>query len=132
MYTCFHTGQTCPVTQPMLSTSVYCQSPTGITLNYTCNHPGSTVIWDSSVFSSNGELTINVGNSNNPNVNLNPAVTGVIVGEMHSTDMSCINSTLTFTGSNLVSLDGTTLTCRPGDSDTVTISISESPSVDMS
>ena len=126
VYACFHTGQACPVTQPTISTSVRCQSPTDITVNYTCNHAGGTIIWASTIFRSPGEFTTSFGSANNPDVLLDSGVTGVMAAEMHTTESDCINSTLTITGSNLLSLDGKSLTCREGgNSHTITISISE-------
>ena len=122
----FHTGQTCPVTQPTISTSVRCQSPTDITVNYTCNHADIVIIWASTILGGTGEITVSTGSANNPDVPLDSGITGVMAAEMHTTGSGCINSTLTITGNNLISLDGKSLTCRQGgNSHTVNISISE-------
>ena len=110
----FDTGQQCPVTQPTITSDVICQvsqqssrSPLwGV--SYTCNDPGGTIYWTGSIIAH--EVTI-AAQSGETVVSLT-GVSGLSVTETHTTESSCINSTLTFTGDNLAALDGATLNCR--------------------
>ena len=117
-----YAGQ-CPVSQPAISSSVVCDT-SGVTLTYICNVPGVFLIWTSSLFSAgNNEFSVISSNGNNPSVGL--AVSGVTAMETHP-QSSCLNSTLTFSGTNLTALNGVTLKCRENDiaiNDTVTISV---------
>ena len=101
------------MTQPTITPDVLCQvSPPpsqGPTwgVSYTCNDPGDIIFWFGSILV--GEVTITPGSRTTvPGL----AVSGVNVSESHTSQDSCINSTLTFTGSNLAALNGGTLTCR--------------------
>ena len=123
---CFcHTGQQCPVTQPTITAYVICPvspppsqgPPWG--LSYTCNDPGDFVIWSSSFISGDFGVTYMSGESI-PSL----TVRGVYVIERHTSDSSCINSTLTFTGTNLTALNGTSLNCKSGPASSSTIRIS--------
>ena len=107
-------GQECPVTQPTITSDVVCQvSPTfsqnplqGV--SYTCNDAGGIIYWTGSIIAH--EVTI-AAQSGQTVVSLT-GVSGVSVTETHTTESSCINSTLNFTGDNLAALNGATLNCR--------------------
>ena len=118
-----HAGQ-CPVSRPAISSSVVCDT-SGVMLTFICNAPGNLLIWTSSLFSAgNDELPVISGSGDNPSVGL--AVSGVAAMETHTRQATCLNSTLTFTGTNLTALNGVTLKCRELDiaiNDTVTISV---------
>lgn len=118
-----YAGQ-CPVSsQPAISSNVVCDT-SGVTLTYICNTPTNALIWASTLFTGNNELTVVHFGGDNPNVVL--TVSGVTAMETHTRQTTCLNSTLTFTGTNLTALNGVTLKCRESDvaiNDTVTISV---------
>ena len=108
---CCSIGQQCR--NSLLSSQVHCnslqQNKTRVT--YTCNTVGSgDISWSltSSFFSKLwfGSTAADGGIHNNFSVN------GVDINETHTRNNSCITSTLSFFGSNLYVLDGSSLRCR--------------------
>ena len=106
------TGQ-CPVSQPTIASQILCQvspppsqgPPWGV--SYTCNDPQSIVLWSSPAFV--GDFTVSRwSGSASPIL----TVSGVTVTETHTSDSTCINSTLTFQGQNLNALDGLAISCK--------------------
>ena len=81
------------------------------TLRYTCNNDNVALIWSSSVFSG----TISVVATGTTGTLPMPA-TGVTLTENDNNNTTCLNSTLTFTGTvaDLEQLNGAVLTCTDG------------------
>ena len=102
------------MTQPTITPDVICQVSPTLSQNplqgvsYTCNDPGGIIYWTGSIIAQ--EVTVSA-QSGKTVVSLT-GVSGVSVTETHTTESSCINSTLTFTGNNLAALDGAVLNCR--------------------
>ena len=112
MHALLFVGQ-CPVSQPTITPQVVCQiSPPPSPgpswgVSYTCNEPGNVVIWSGAVINKDFSVSHWSGVTA-------PALTiaGVVVTEIHTSDPTCINSTLIFHGQNLNALDGLALSCR--------------------
>ena len=114
----------CPVSQPTITPQVICQvSPPPSQgpswgMRYTCNDPGNIVVWSGAVIDGNFAVSRWSGVTA-------PALTvsGVVVTETHTSDPTCINSTLIFHGQNLNALDGLALSCRYQTEATVAITV---------
>ena len=124
--TCTVSAGQCPVSMPTVvsssSSDDICAVVTQRTLRYTCNSNNNLLIWSSSVFSG----TINVLASGTTCLVPMPA-NGVTLTENDNNNATCLNSTLTFTGTvaDLEQLNGVVLTCTDGTglTDSVTIVI---------
>ena len=112
------------MSQPTITSQVLCQvsplpsqgPPWGV--SYTCNDPQSIVHWSGPAIV--GDFTVSRwSGSATPTL----TVSGVSVSETHTSDATCINSTLTFSGQNLNVLDGLALSCRFYSTATITIMI---------
>ena len=124
MITC-SVGQ-CPVSVPTIvsssSSDDICRMVSQETLTYTCNNDENALVWRSSVFS-NDFIVIVGAMVSAPSL----TVSGVTFTEINNNDVTCLNSTLTFSGTltSLTTLNGVTLNCTyPGEtSSSVTIMI---------
>ena len=120
------TGQQCPVTKATIvsssSSDDICAVVTQETLRYTCNNDNVVLVWSSSVFS--GPISVVATGTTGP---LPMPATGVTLTESDNDNTTCLNSTLTFTGTvaDLEQLNGAVLTCDDGTglTDNVTIVI---------
>ena len=123
MYNYITAGQ-CPVSQPTITSQVLCQvSPSPSQgpswgVSYTCNDPQSIVIWSGAAIVE--DFTVSRWSSGASPV---LAISGITVTEAHTSDSTCINSTLTFYGLNLNALDGLAISCRYYSTATTTIMI---------
>ena len=95
----------CPATnsQPIITSRVICAvSPPpshgpAWGVSYTCNDPSTIATWSSTIL--NGDLTVtSVAGPVTPSL----LISGVNATEEHTRSGPCINSTLTFTGSNII------------------------------
>lgn len=103
----------CPVSQPTITSQAICKiKPSPLQgpvwgVAYVCNDPDNVIIWNGSAFIA--DLVVSRYSGNVPPTLV---VSGVTVKEFHTSDSSCIKSTLTFSGNNLNALNGLSLSCR--------------------
>ena len=112
------------MSQPTITSKVLCRvlpppsqgPPWGV--SFTCNDPQSIVLWSGPAIV--GDFTVSRwSGSASPML----TISGVTVTEDHTSDSTCINSTLTFYGQNLNALDGLAISCRYYSTATTTIMI---------
>ena len=100
------------------------------TLSYICNNDNLVIVWSSSAFS--GDINVVASTTTGP---LPMPATGVTLVENDNNNATCLNSTLTFTGTvaDLEQLNGAVLTCddSTGVTDSVTIVIPSENNVDV-
>ena len=114
----------CPVSRPTITPQVICQvSPPpsqGLSwgVSYTCNDPGNIVIWSGAAI--DGDFAVSRWSGVTTPV---LTISGVVVTENHTSNPTCINSTLIFRGQNLNALDGLALSCRYQTEATIAIMI---------
>ena len=105
----------CPVSVPTIvsssSSDDICQVVSQETLTYTCINDDNVLIWRSSVFANNiivaAEAMVTLPSS---------TISGVTFTENNNNNVSCLNSTMTFSGNltSLTALNGVTLSCTAG------------------
>ena len=105
------TGQQCPASVPTITSSArfsdnVCRQSS---LSYTCNNDGAAISWASSVWTGSINVSVHSGSTLIPAL----SVTRVTLTESHNNNATCIDSTLTFTGSltSLAALNGVVLNC---------------------
>ena len=105
----------CPVSVPTIvsssSSDDICRVVSQETLTYTCNNDNVALTWRSSVFDS--DVNVIAGSM----VSLpSSTISGVTFTENNNNNVSCLNSTMTFSGNltSLTALNGVTLSCTAG------------------
>ena len=112
------------MSQPTITPQVICQvSPPQSQgpswgMSYTCNDPGNIVVWSGAAI--NGDFAVSRWSGVAAPV---LTISEVVVIETHTSDPTCINSTLIFLGQNLNALDGLALSCRHHSKTTIAIMI---------